>query len=217
MVIPAYNASKSVGKVIKGLLDYGFKKMNIFLVDDGSKDETALVGEKMGVALIKLGKNYGKGFALQIGFQKALERGLNKIITIDADGQHNISDIDGFLRCMNQYDLIIGSRMVDTSGMPFLRRITNRITSLVISLLSNNYIPDVQSGYRLLDLKILESINLKTRNFQTESELVYKAIKYGYRVGFVPIKTIYGSQRSYIKPLIDTVRFINMTVRFLWG
>mgnify|MGYP001098135078 CR=1 FL=1 len=168
------------------------------------------------VEVLRNEKNIGKGASLDKGFKKAIAKGLKKVFTIDADGQQCISEIKHFLKEEDKYDLIIGMRLKNSPDMPFIRRVVNRTTSWVISLLSKKYIPDVQSGFRLIDLKIFDKVILKTKNFQTESELVYKAIKNGYRVGFVPITTFYNSERSYIMPILDTIRFINMAVRFLW-
>jgi hypothetical protein len=74
----------------------------------------------------------------------------------------------------------------------------------------------VQCGFRYVDLKIFRQVYLKTNNYQTESEMVIKAARYKYKIGFVPISTIYSGEKSYIDPVIDTLRFINMAVRFLW-
>ena len=216
VVIPAYNAEKSIGGIIKSLLESGFEPNAIIVVDDGSKDRTKAIALDYRVDVLTNEKNSGKGVALNKGFKRAISKGIKKVFTIDADGQHRTSDIKKFLKIENEYDLIIGMRLKNSPDMPFIRWIVNRTTSLVISLLGKKYIPDVQSGFRLIDLKIFDKIQLKTKNFQTESELVYKAVKNGYRIGFVPIETLYNSERSYIMPLIDTIRFIKMAVRFLW-
>jgi glycosyltransferase involved in cell wall biosynthesis len=216
VVIPAYNAEKSIGRIVNELIKEGFEKKAIIVVDDGSSDSTFLVAKNYGVEVIRNEKNIGKGDALNKGFQKAISKGLKWVLTLDADGQHQVFEFKKFLKYYEDYDLIIGTRLQNSPDMPFLRRIVNRTTSLVISLLSGKYVPDVQSGYRLINLKILNRIPLKTKNFQTESEIVYRAIKNGFRVGYVPITTLYNSERSYIMPLIDTIRFINMAVRFLW-
>ena len=217
VVIPAFNASKTLGPIIKNLLDYGFNKENIILVDDGSEDKTSDVGLSYGVEVIRIERNTGKGFALNLGFQKAMSKGLKKVFTLDADGQHLVEEMEKFSDYSDISDIIIGNRNNNYQAMPFIRKVVNRITSLVISLLSKKYIPDVQSGYRLINLEVFKKIKLKTKNFQTESELVYRAIKNGYRINFVPITTIYNNSKSYILPVLDTVRFINMAVRFLWG
>jgi hypothetical protein len=100
--------------------------------------------------------------------------------------------------------------------MPFLRRLVNRTTSLVISLFADAYVPDVQCGFRYVSLGMLDHITLRTNHYQTESEMIFKAVRTGYRIGFFPVATVYGSETSYIRPFIDTVRFICMAAGFLW-
>ncbi len=217
VVIPAYNAEKTIGTIIEQLIKYGFKPKNIIVVDDGSKDNTYSVAKRYDVQLIRSHNNMGKGAALNKGFDRAISMGLKMVFTLDADGQHQVSEFKRFLSAGEDSDIIIGKRLENSPEMPILRRIVNRVTSLVISLLGNCYIPDVQSGYRLINLAIFKKVKLKTKHFQTESELVLKAIKNKYRISFVPITTVYNSERSYIMPLIDTIRFINMAIRFLWA
>jgi hypothetical protein len=135
---------------------------------------------------------------------------------MDADGQHLVSDIGVLLSRLQQCDLLIGSRRENMSDMPALRQFVNKVTSLVMSVLSRKRISDVQSGFRLINLRIFDRVKLKTRNFQTESELVYMAIKTGYTVNCVPVTTVYNGQASHIMPVRDTLRFIAMAVRFLW-
>jgi glycosyltransferase involved in cell wall biosynthesis len=216
VVIPAYNAEKMIGTLVRELIAYGFKKENVIVVDDGSQDRTAEVAEHAGAEVLKNGQNMGKGFALRWGFERTEEKKLERVITLDADGQHQVKEISGFLETGCAYELVIGTRVIDQGRMPLLRKIVNRTTSLVISLLGHENVPDVQSGYRMIDLRIFKKIRLRTNNFQTEAELVCKAARSGYRIGFTPITAVYDDERSYIKPMIDTIRFINMALRFLW-
>jgi len=215
VVIPALNAEKTIGAVLDALLKYGFKKENIIVIDDGSTDQTSAVVAGFGVALLKNEKNLGKGAALKRGFEKARLMRLQGVFTLDADGQHRVEEIRNFLELCNGYDLIIGMRR-DVLKMPSLRRLVNRITSLVISVLSQKSIPDVQCGFRYINLRIFERVFLKTNNYQTESEMVFKAIKNDYHIGFIPITTVYNNESSYIHPVIDTIRFIKMAVGLLW-
>ena len=215
VVIPAFNAEKTIGNIVKELLVYGFKKKNIIVVNDGSNDRTDEVVTKLGLSIVMHNKNMGKGAALKHGFDAARTRNFKNVFTLDADGQHKVSEIKDFLKLKGHYDLIIGLRN-NVVNMPFLRRIVNRMTSLVISLLSKEYVPDVQCGFRYINLKIFNKVRLKTNNYQTESEIVIKAVRNRYRIGFVPISTVYSNEKSYINPFIDTIRFIKMAIGFLW-
>jgi glycosyltransferase involved in cell wall biosynthesis len=216
VVIPAYNAQQTVGDVIKGVVQYGFTAKNVIVINDGSRDATEDVARKQGVTVVNHRKNMGKGAALRDGFAAARQRNLRKVFVIDADAQHQISEITSFQELNGKYDMVIGERKDIRSRMPFDRLLTNRTVNLVVSLLSGIRTTDVQCGFRYLDLKIFDKVDLKTNNYQTESEMVIKAARHNYRVGFVPVTTIYGDEKSYINPLIDTARFVKMAVRFLW-
>ncbi len=215
VVIPAFNAEKTIGNLIRELISYGFRKENIIVVNDGSEDNTDKVVAHFGLKVVNHRENKGKGAALKDGFHAARMRNLEEVLTLDADGQHKVSEIRDFLTLKGSYDLIIGVRD-NVLRMPWLRRFVNRTTSLVVSLLTKEYVPDVQCGFRYINLDIFNKFELKTNNYQTESEMVVKAIRNGHRIGFVRITTVYNKERSYINPLMDTIRFIKMAIGFLW-
>jgi glycosyltransferase involved in cell wall biosynthesis len=216
VVIPAYNAEKTVGEVIKEIVQHGFARDNVIVINDGSRDKTEAVAKSKGVTVVNHKTNRGKGAALRDGFTKAQEKGLHKVFVIDADAQHEVSEVEEFLKSNSRYDIIIGERKDILSHMPLDRRLTNRTVNLVVSLLSGIHTTDVQCGFRYINLKIFDKVQLKTSNYQTESEMVIKAARNKYTVGFVPVSTIYHGEKSYINPLVDTMRFVGMAVRFLW-
>ncbi len=215
VVIPALNAEETIGDLIQELIACGFKKENVIVVNDGSSDRTAEIAARFGVYVVTHERNIGKGAALKDGFDAARGKNLQGVIALDADGQHRVSEIKDFLHMKNRYDLLIGLRDYTTT-MPFLRRTVNKTTSLIASLLSRKYLPDVQCGFRYVNLRILDEIMLTTNNYQTETEMAIKAVQHKFRTGFIPISTMYNSKKSYIHPVIDTVRFIKMAVGFLW-
>jgi glycosyltransferase involved in cell wall biosynthesis len=216
VVIPAYNVERTIAGVIKDLIKYGFKRGNIIVVNDGSNDCTLDMIKDQGVTLLHHEINMGKGAALKDGFAAAGVLNLKKVFVIDADAQHRVSDTEEFLKLNGSYDMVIGERTGILSKMPLHRQLSNKTVNLVVSLLSGVRTADVQCGFRFLDLKIFDNVRLKTNNYQTESEMVIKAARNRYRIGFVPITTIYGNEKSHIRGLIDTMRFVNMAVRFLW-
>ncbi|MGB3342226.1 MAG: glycosyltransferase family 2 protein [bacterium] len=215
VVIPAFNAEKTIGPLITEIIKQGFKLEDIIVVDDGSFDRTGDIVESFGVIHITHKKNIGKGAALKHGFDVAREKCFERVLTLDADGQHRVSEINRFLQHKNEFDIIVGCRH-DMQCMPILRRLVNRTTSLVVSLLAGSYLVDVQCGFRLIDLAIFKKFNLRTNNYQTESEMIVKAVRSKNRIGSMPITTVYNKERSYINPLVDTLRFIKMAAGFLW-
>ena len=216
VVVPAYDAEKTIASVIRSLIGHGFEKDNIIVVNDGSSDRTAEMVREHGVTLLNHEKNLGKGAAMRNGFDLACKKNLRKILVIDADAQHEVTEIDAFLKMNGRYDITIGERKDIRRLMPFDRLLTNQVVNLVVSLLSGVRTTDVQCGFRYIDLRVFEEITLKTNRYEVESEMVVKAARRKFSVGFVPISTIYAGEMSHINPLIDTARFVCMAVRFLW-
>ncbi len=102
-------------------------------------------------------------------------------------------------------------------GMPWARQLSNRLTSRIISWRTGQRIQDSQSGYRLIRVVVLQTIPLVTTRFQTESELLIKAGLRGYRISSIPIRSVYTTPLSAIRPVVDTWRFLALLVRsMMW-
>ncbi len=221
ILIPAYNESMYIKDVILECQKYGF---DIIVVDDGSTDESVATvktipgnyGSK--IVLIEHGTNKGKGQALKTGFDFAVTHDYTGVITIDADGQHKVSEIEYFLDAIkkNSPDIIVGSRFQDTKGMPFIRLATNFFTSWIISLIAGQKISDVQSGFRYIGYNALSNIRLETNNFDTEPEILLKASWLHYKIINIPITTIYHENFvSHVNPIKDTIKFFKLVFRSL--
>lgn len=218
IVIPAFNESENLGKLLKKISSFVSLK-DVLVVDDGSRDKTAVVAKNAGAVVLSFGVNQGKGSALRAGFDFAIKKKYDAVITMDADGQHNPGEIPNFLKELknNGADLVIGTRKQNVSEMPLLRYLVNKTTSLVTSILTGIKVNDSQSGYRLIKRNLLKKVNLKTSRFQMETEIIIKAKMAGFKIGEIPIETIYLENfKSHINPFIDTYRFIRLSVRLLW-
>jgi len=144
-VIPFYNESKTINRLVLETLKY---VSFVIAVDDGSTDGSAdnmLISEN--VTLISYNKNRGKGYALRKGLEKGIENGFMKLITIDADFQHDPKEIPTLISGLINYDIIIGNRLNDLKGMPLQRRISNKITSFLLSIKTGQKILDSQCGH----------------------------------------------------------------------
>lgn len=206
VVIPAYNESKKIGPLVESLRSRG---LDVVVIDDGSTDGTGAIAGEKGAAVIRHDRKNGKGYSLRRGFEHALRRDCQGVITMDGDGQHDARDIDQFMNAAQQHkdSVIVGNRMTETKGMPVVRYCTNRVMSWLISLACRQPIADTQCGYRYIGCEILRAIRLTCRDFEIETEILMKACKKGFKVYNVPIRTIYRGEQSMIHPFKDAIRF----------
>jgi len=186
----------------------------IIVVDDGSTDNTGQLALKAKAVVLHHKENRGKGAALQTGFRYIIENQYRGVIVLDADGQHDERFIPAFLRrAERDADMVIGSRMDQVGKMPWIRVVTNRFTSACISALARQKIPDSQSGYRYIGVEVLKALRLRTSRYDTESEMLIQAGRKGYRIDSLPISSIYGQEKSSIRPMMDTLRFVFLVAR----
>ncbi len=207
-VIPAFNNDATISKVVaKTRLEID----HVVVVDDSSVDETARLAEGAGAHIIRISKNRGKGNALRVGFLYALENNFEAIITLDADLQHDPSEIAKFITHRKKYrsKIVVGNRLQKREKIPQIRYANNIIGTYAFSWLIGQPVDDSQCGFRLYDHEVLENIKILNDGFEAESDILLRAGKRGYKIGFVPIKTIYFSNhthRSYYRPVKDTFR-----------
>lgn len=212
VVIPSYNESKTIGSLVQKIKAGG---LEVIVVDDGSSDKTAEIAKEAGAEVLRQRQNQGKGAALKEGFRYALNKDYDAVITMDGDNQHAPSDIPKFIRqaANPKLDIIVGNRMFACKDMPAIRWFTNRVMSLVISLICQRDIRDSQCGFRLIKRKVLEKLNLNTSKYEIESETIIEASRRGFRISFVPIQAIYSKETSGINPLLDTLRSLRLLLK----
>ncbi len=212
IVIPAYNESRTIGQLLDELSS---RIDDVIVVDDGSNDRTGLIAKEKGAHVIFRGQKSGKGMSLRKGFELALQKDYDGVITLDGDGQHNVDDIVQFEREAKQHpvSVIVGNRMHAPEGMPFIRYCTNRFMSLIISAACHQKISDTQCGYRYISCDVLRKIDLLCCSFEIETEILIKASKKGFKFYSVPIQTIYRDEKSQINPFKDTIRFFSYFIK----
>lgn len=216
VIIPTYNESKEIAGLINRIIKMG---LSVIIIDDGSSDDTAKIAQACGAIVLRNVSNSGKGASLIKGYSFAIEQGFDAVISMDGDGQHSCDDIKAFIdKAQNpQNAVIIGNRMASIKDMPVLRIMTNRFTSWLISLIIKQDIADTQCGFRLIKKDALTKMNLSTTKYETESEILIKAARLGFKIESIPIKTIYTGQKSQINPFIDTLRFLRFIILHFLG
>lgn len=211
VILSAFNEQDKIGKLIKEIKGQNLP-LDILAVDDGSLDKTQEAIRQHNVRLITHTKNLGKGSSLRDGFNEAIEKKYDFVITMDSDGQHNPEELKKFLdkETETSADVIVGNRLHNPKNMPFIRKITNILMSKIISKICRQEIPDSQSGYRLIKAEVIKKIELDSQRYDIESELLIKSANAGFKISWVPIESIYKGQVSFINPVIDAFRFLRL-------
>ncbi len=206
VLIPAHNEAKEISRLVSLVRAQG---LDVIVVDDGSVDQTGLLAQNAGAIVLRNDPRKGKGFSLKRGFSYLLDHGYEAVIAMDGDGQHDPADLKSFLEIAQDKKmcLVNGTRMRDAANMPFVRRITNRFMSWMISAICHERIEDTQCGYRYISADVLREISLVSNDFEIETEVLIKSCRAGAKVICVPIKTIYRDEKSKINPFKDTIRF----------
>ncbi len=209
-LIPAHNEAPRIAPVIEGAA----RHLPVLVVDDGSSDDTASVAEAAGARVVRQPANLGKGEALKAGFRRALAEGADAVVTLDADGQHDPAEIPTFLAAQERTgaELVIGAR--DFGEMPPARRLANTLGGHVLRWATGREIPDNQSGYRLVGRRLMNAApGCSEPGFGFEVEMIVECARRGWEIVWVPIRTIYGGEKSHIKPLAHLGRFLRLAWR----
>ncbi|MCU0406126.1 MAG: glycosyltransferase family 2 protein [Ignavibacteriaceae bacterium] len=207
-VIPFYNEKETITNIVNDTLDY---VQFVFAVNDGSDDGFSIEAiNQSKIKLINFDRNYGKGIALSIGFEAAVSAEFDFVVTLDADLQHDPKYIPNLLEGLQSSDIVIGNRLKNLKGMPIQRRLSNKLTSFLLTVKTSQNILDSQCGYRAYKAEVLKSVRTNCSGFEAESEILIKAAKKGFKLGFLDIPTIYGREKSKMRPVQAIVGFLRV-------
>ena len=209
-LIPAHDEAPRIGAVVRAAVAHA----PVLVVDDGSTDATAAEAEAAGATVLRQEPNQGKGAALRAGFARAIAEGVLAVVTLDGDGQHDPAELPRFLEAERAQpgELVIGRR--DFGRMPLVRRLSNVAGTLLLSAAVGRWIPDNQSGYRLIGRRLMAAmLESHDDGFAFEVEMIAVCLREGWPIGWVPISTIYGDERSHIRPLRHLREFVAVTRR----
>ncbi len=191
--IPVFNEEQVVFQVIKNIQKRGYTK--IFIINDGSTDDSKKEAERAGATVIQHLVNRGAGAATQTAIVFARQHGFKFLLLMDGDGQHCPDDVPALSTALlsSNSDIVIGSRFLkDLSNMPNIRKGYNRIANQLTNLFCNNNYTDTQSGYRLLNRNAIEKLNLTLDGFSFCSEMLILSERAGLKITEAPVKTLYS-------------------------
>ncbi|MGD0645730.1 MAG: glycosyltransferase family 2 protein [Candidatus Bathyarchaeia archaeon] len=213
IIIPVHNEELTVGNVIdrvKKVMQQTGLDHEIIVVDDCSYDKSLEVARKYSTKIYALKQHLGKGYALRAGFAKA--KG-DIIVTIDSDGSHEPEELPRVLLPIleDKADLVIGSRYLKQKSVAArkLNAFGVKLFNSFIQLLTGVAITDSQSGYRAMKRQVLKDQNLKSGEYEIESEMLVKIAKRNFTITEVPIsfeQRTYG--RSGVDPMVDGLKIL---------
>jgi dolichol-phosphate mannosyltransferase len=193
VVIPTYNEAENIANILHGLklLD-----CDVLVIDDGSPDGTAQIVRNLGIEVIEREGKQGLGSAYRAGFSIALDRGYTYVIQMDADGSHQIKDLEKMMEWIGNADVLIGSRWVKDGQIAnwskfreYLSKSANTYANLLLSL----GVKDTTSGFRIYTsalLKKMEISTIRSEGYCFQIEMTRRAISRGGSVAEIPITFI---------------------------
>jgi glycosyltransferase involved in cell wall biosynthesis len=191
VVIPAYNEEAAIAEVVRRVRTrYG----NVIVVDDGSADETGAAARSEGADVVTHLLNRGQGAALKTGFDRALSRHADIVVTFDSDGQHRVEDIDALIlpivegRC----DVALGSRfLAHRSHVPLTRKAVLKLGVLFTRLVSRICVTDTHNGLRAFSRRAAAGIHLYQDRMAHASEILEEIGRLRLPYVEVPVQIVY--------------------------
>ena len=211
--IPAFNEEKNIGPIVAKLMK---KYDQVIVCDDGSSDMTGVIASSLGAYVIKHEKNLGYGSTIKTIFNEAGKIEGDVLVTFDADGQHQISEIDSVLQPIfeNKADIVIGSRFLgETKDLPRYRKIGIKIITGLTNVMTGSKITDSQSGFRAYSKKVLEEISPTESGMGISTEILIKASKKEMRIVEVPITVSYENNIHSQEPISHGTSVIMSTIK----
>ncbi|ABC57377.1 MULTISPECIES: glycosyltransferase family 2 protein [Methanosphaera] len=202
VLLPAYNEEVSIASMVLLSLQYADE---VIVIDDGSSDRTSEVSRLAGATVLSHTTNKGKGAALKTGFKYAQDYDI--IVTIDADGQHNPSEIPDVIKPImeDRADIVNGSRYIagkDTTT-PTYRRVGQTVLDNATYLASGVKLTDTQSGFRAFSSKSIEYFNFDPNGFGIESDMLIEASVNKLRIVEVEITVRYDVNTTTDNPIVQ--------------
>jgi glycosyltransferase involved in cell wall biosynthesis len=210
-VVPAYQAERSVGAVVRGLrAELG--DAPVIVVDDGSSDGTATEAEQAGAIVVRHAENRGKGAALVSGFERALELGADAAVTVDADGQHPPEEARRVAEeAAPRSALVLGVRDLVAAAAPRANRFSNAFSNRFLSWFGGRRLLDTQCGLRRYPLPEACALGAHSPGYAFEAEVLLRAARGGWEIAQIPVRVLYppGRERvSHFHAVRDPARIV---------
>jgi uncharacterized protein (DUF2062 family) len=208
VVIPVYNQPDRLREIVRRCLDV---HPRVLVVDDGSAPQVAPLVADLPVEVLRHEVNRGKGAALRTAARRLRELGTTHMITLDADAQHDPEDLPQMLAAVREHPeaLVIGVRDFEKGAVPGSSRFGRAFGNFWVRLQTGTRVHDVQSGFRVYPVALLEALPCLTRRYAFEVEVVVRALWGGVSVQEVPVHVHYSPaecRSSHFHKLWDNLR-----------
>ena len=213
--IPAYNEEKNIARIIVELQNVTDK---IIVCNDGSMDMTSKIAEKMGVYVINHPKNLGYGAAIRNIFLKAKELNADILVTLDADGQHRVEDVQTVMEPIikKEAEIVIGSRFLSKDySMPSYRKLGIKTITKISNVATKKKLTDSQSGFRAYNKRAILELAPSDYGMGVSTEILIKADRKGFKIVEVPIKILYEGDTSTHNPIGHGTSVVFSTMKFI--
>ena len=190
LIIPAYNESENIEKVVNNIVQ-NYPEYDYIIVNDGSKDNTEKICLKNGYHVLNLPINLGIGGAVQTGYCYARDNDYDVAVQIDGDGQHDVGYLAEMIKLIEsgQADVVIGSRFVEKEGFQSsqIRRIGIKFLSALAKILTGVRVKDITSGYRAVNRMFINIFAEDYPSDYPEPEAMVIAAVYGGKIREYPV------------------------------
>jgi glycosyltransferase involved in cell wall biosynthesis len=213
VVIPALNCAPSIAAAVRAARAV---VAAVVVVDDGSTDDTAARAADAGADVVRHAVNQGKGAALLSGLHWARDHAVDRVVTMDGDGQHLSEEIPKLLvpAVVEGRALVIGARQIETAVAPH-RLFGNRFANRWVEIACGQALPDTQSGFRSYPVRETLALHVRAQRFGFETEVLIRAARAGMPLRTVPVRVYYppiDERVSHFRPVVDTIRIIFVVV-----
>jgi len=210
VAIPAYNCAATVAGVVAAV---SRENHPVLVIDDGSDDDTSLAAREAGAEVLRNPQNLGKGASIRRALAWARNRQIERLVTMDGDGQHLASELGKLLgAAASKPDaIVIGQRIVAPAMVSANKLFGNRFANRWVEIACKKAIPDTQSGFRVYPVAATLALGTRARRFAFETEVLIRAVRAGVEIHSQPVRVYYppADQRtSHYRPFVDTVRII---------
>ena len=203
VVMPAYNAEKTLEKTVQELSDVVDIKI---LVDDSSKDQTARLSRKLGVQTFVHDANYGYGRNQQTCYREALAAGADIVVMVHPDYQYTPSLVPAIagMVASGVYDMVLASRILGAGalkgGMPFYKYVANRLLTAFQNLFLGVKLSEYHTGFRAFSRQLLETLPLleNSDDFVFDNQMIAQAVAFNFKIGEISCPTKYFDEASSI-------------------